>query len=139
MCTSCTVNVWVSVIYQYHLPPRTHTQSSSAVGGAASGYDYLKPRPPAPVPIPPIDTTAPQFMIHPSTNPYVETPTAKHPCMTSYDLSLRDSGQGSSSETIGQELEQVGSENSNHNNNETDEIDTNIDNVDVVTDPHVWF
>ncbi|XP_064401937.1 uncharacterized protein LOC135347803 [Halichondria panicea] len=112
-------------------------ESSSAVGGAASGYDYLKPRPPAPVPIPPIDTTAPQFMIHPSTNPYVETPTAKHPCMTSYDLSLRDSGQGSSSETIGQELEQVGSENSNHNNNETDEIDTNIDNVDVVTDPHV--
>lgn len=128
----------LSLINTTSLP--THRQSSSpssAVGGAASGYDYLKPRPPALVP--PIDTTAPQFMIHPSTNPYVETPTAKHPGITSYDLSLRDSGQGSSSETIGQELEQVGSENSNHNNNETDEIDTNIDNVDVVTDPHVWF
>ena len=79
----------------------------------------------------------PQFMIHPSTNPYVETPTAKHPCMTSYDLSLRDSGQGYSSEAVGQELEQVGSENSNHNNNETDESETNIENVDVVKDPHV--
>ncbi len=66
----------LSLINTTSLP--THIQSSSpssAVGGAASGYDYLKPRPPAPVP--PIDTTAPQFMIHPSTNPYVETPTAK--------------------------------------------------------------
>ncbi len=126
-----------------HPPTQSSSPSSAATnGGATNGYDYLKPRPPAPVPIPPIDTAAPPFLIHPSTNPYVETPTAKHPCMTSscmtsYDLSLRDSGQGSSSETIGQELEQVGLENSNHNNNETDEIETNIDNVDVVTDPRV--
>ncbi len=127
--------------FDIYLPPSTYTNTpqtaspSSAVasGGAANGYDCLKPRPPAPVPIPPLDSIPP-FLFHPSTNPYVETPTAKHPCLTSYDLTLRDSGQGSSSETIGQELEQVDSENSNHNNNETNEIETNINTVDITLD-----
>ncbi len=118
----------------YTNTPQTASPSSAvASGGAANGYDCLKPRPPAPVPIPPLDSIPP-FLFHPSTNPYVETPTAKHPSLTSYDLTLRDSGQGSSSETIGQELEQVDSENSNHNNNETNEIETNINTVDITLD-----
>ena len=97
---------------------------ATPTGAAVNSYDYLKPRPPGPVQIPSLETTPP-FLIHPSTNPYVETPTAKYPCLTSYDLSLRDSGQGSSSETIEQELESL--ENRNQNNNELVVTDTVLD------------
>ena len=120
-------------LYSSHTPQNTSFSSGAANGGAANGYDSLKPRPPAPVPIPPLDSTSP-FVFHPSTNPYVETPTAKHPFLISYDLTLRDSGQGSSSETIVQELEQMDAENSNYNNNETDEIETSMDSSDVSLD-----
>lgn len=115
------------------------TSITTMTGAAASGYDCLKPRLSTTMMIPTLETAA-SFSPHPTTNPYVETPTSKCPISLGYPIEgeeLMLALQNTSFDDVDQEMNRLLQtvENFNQNNNSPPDMETsfNNDSIDITS------